>query len=266
MNVFWREIKASRKSFILWTIGMLLMVVSGMSKYAGMSDSGQSMNELMADLPQSMQAIMGTGVFDLSKASGYYGVLYLYILLIATLHAVLLGANIISKEERDKTSEFLYVKPLSRRKIILAKLAAAFTSIILLNLLTFISSLLSVSLYSNGEVGITGEVTLLMIGMLLLQILFMAIGSGISAVIETPKRATSIGTSILLFSFLLSIVIDLKEDLDFLSYLTPFKYFDAKTMMYGGGFDLVFVTLSIAIIIVFLSITFIFFQHRDLKV
>jgi ABC-2 type transport system permease protein len=266
VNVFWREMKANRKSFILWTIGMLLMVLSGMSKYAGMSESGQSMNQLMADLPKSMQAIMGTSVFDLSKASGYYGVLYLYILLIATLHAVLLGANIISKEERDKTSEFLYVKPLSRKKIIIAKLSAALLNIIVLNLLTFITSFLSISLFSNGEESITGKVSMLMIGMLLLQLMFLLIGTAIAAIIKTPKRATPISTSILLFSFILSIAINLRDGLDFLNYFTPFKYFEAKALMYGGGFDLIFVTLSILIITVLLSITFIFFQQRDLKI
>ncbi|WP_318505648.1 hypothetical protein [Bacillus sp. T3] len=37
MNLFWREMKAHRKSLILWSIGMILMVYSGMGKYEAYS-------------------------------------------------------------------------------------------------------------------------------------------------------------------------------------------------------------------------------------
>ncbi|MET4560257.1 hypothetical protein ABIA69_001401 [Lysinibacillus parviboronicapiens] len=73
-----------------------------MAKYAGLSTSGQSMNEIWTAMPKSLQAIMGTGALDISKVSGYFGVLYIYLLLMATMHAAMLGATIIAKEERDK--------------------------------------------------------------------------------------------------------------------------------------------------------------------
>ena len=57
------------------------MVVAGMGKYVAYPSSGQSMNELLAQMPKSIQAIMGIGTFDLSKASGYYGMLFLYLVL-----------------------------------------------------------------------------------------------------------------------------------------------------------------------------------------
>jgi ABC-2 type transport system permease protein len=240
------------------------MVASGMSKYAGMSGSGQSMNELMADMPKSLQAIMGTGVFDLSKASGYYGVLFLYLLMMATIHAVLLGANIISKEERDKTSEFLFVKPLSRKNIITSKLSAALVNIGIFNFITSVSSILIVYKYSNGE-DVLGEIGLLMVGLFLLQLLFLSIGSVIAAVLKNPKVATSLSSGILLIMFILSIAIDLNEKLEGLKYLTPFKYFEAKNLMYGGGFEIVFVLLSVSLTILLTFVTYVFFQKRDLK-
>ena len=57
----------------------------------------------------------------------------------ATIHAAMLGATIIAKEERDKTSEFLFAKPVLRSTIITAKLLAAFVNIVVFNLITFIS-------------------------------------------------------------------------------------------------------------------------------
>jgi ABC-2 type transport system permease protein len=266
MNLFLREMKAHRKSLIIWSIGLIFMVVSGMSKYAGMSGTGQSMNDLMADMPKSLQAIMGTGVFDLSKASGYYGVLYIYLLLMGTIHAVMIGSNILAKEERDKTSEFLFVKPISRSQIVTSKLAAALTNIIIINLITLVTSISIVVHYSNGEEGVIGEILTLIGGMFILQLLFMLLGSGIASVARNPKRASSWSTSILLICFIFSIVIDLNENLEFLKFLTPFKYFDAKNMMYGGGYDFIFFILSIVFIGLFLVVTYVSFQKRDLKV
>ncbi|MBZ9609673.1 ABC transporter permease [Clostridium estertheticum] len=140
MNVFIVEMRAHRKGLIIWAFGILFMVVAGMGKYVALSVSGQSMNDLFDQMPKSMQKIFGIGSFDLSKASGYYGMLFLYLALMATIHAAMLGADIISKEERDKTAEFLLSKPISRNKIITSKLLAAFVNVLIL-LLWFLRSL-----------------------------------------------------------------------------------------------------------------------------
>lgn len=264
MNIYMKELKSHRKSLIFWCIGVVLMVASGMNKYSSLYSSGQSMNDLLADLPKSLQAILGVGSFDLSKASGYYGMLFLYLVLMATIHAAMLGATIIAKEERDKTSEFLFVKPVSRGKIITAKLMAAFTNIVIFNLVTFASSVVIVGKVSGGE-KVNGEIAITMLGMFMLQLLFMVIGSAISAFKKQPKTAASLATAILLLTFVLSVVIDLNEHLDVLTFLTPFKYFEAKQMMGGGGMELVFVVLSLVLTAVLTYSTYVFYQKRDLN-
>jgi ABC-2 type transport system permease protein len=265
MNIFLKEMKSHRKSLILWSIGVALMVVTGMSKYAGMSASGQSMNEMMAEMPASLQAVLGIGILDLSKASGFYGILFIYLLLMATIHAAMLGATIIAKEERDKTSEFLFVKPVSRSKIITAKLLAALVNIIVINLVTFISSLVIVGNFSDGE-AISGDIALTMAGMFFLQLLFMVIGTVIAAVTKKPKSAASLTTGILLLMYILSIAVDLNEGLDALKYVTPFKYFEAKNVMYGGGLDVIFIVISVFLITALSYGTFAFYKKRDLNV
>jgi len=265
MNIFLREIKANTKSLILWSIGMFFMIISGMVKYSGFSASGQSMNEIMSQVPKSIRAVLGMGDFDLTKASGFYGMLYLYLLIMVTIHASMLGANIISKEERDKTTEFLMVKPVSRTGIITAKLLAALANVIILNIVTLALSISIVGQYSIGE-EITGEILILMAGMFVLQLVFLFIGTGIAAASRNPHISASATTTVLLVSFILSAVIDMNSRLEGLKYLTPFKYFEAKNMMYGGGIDLVFILLSLAIIAILVGVTYVFYNKRDLNV
>jgi ABC-2 type transport system permease protein len=260
-----REIKANRKALIIWSIGMILLIASGMGKYAGLSTSGQAINDFLAQMPESLKAIMGMGTFDLTKATGYYGVLFIYLAMMATIHAAMLGANIISKEERDKTAEFLFLKPISRNRIITSKLLASLVNIVIFNLVTFISSILMVQKYSKGE-AVIGDITRLMIGMLILQLIFLSIGTAIAAKSKHPKTAPSLATGILLFTFILSIAIDLHSRIENLKYFTPFKYFDAKNLMYDRGFEPVYVILSAVIITILFRATYIFYISRDLKV
>jgi len=265
MNIFIVEMKAHRKGLIIWAFGILLMVAGGMGKYVAFSSDSQAINELMSQMPRSMQAIMGMGTFDLSKASGFYGVIFLYLVLMATVHATMLGADIISKEERDKTAEFLMVKPISRNKIITLKLLAATMNILIFNIITLAISIIIVGKYSNGE-SVSSDIIILMVGMFILQLMFMLIGTAIAAICKKPKSATSISTAVLLITFILSIAVDMNSKLESLKYLTPFKYFDAKNLMYGGGFQLSFVILSILIISAMLSITYVFYGKRDLSI
>ncbi len=265
MNVFMREMKANRKALIIWSLGMILLIASSMGKYAGLSASGQSINELLAQMPQSLKAIMGMGTFDLTMATGYYGVLFIYVAMMATIHATMLGANIISKEERDKTAEFLFLKPISRNKIITSKLLASVVNILIFNLVTFVSSILMVQKYSKGE-AVIGDITRLMVGMLFLQLIFLFIGTAIAATSKHPKNAPPLATGILLFTFMLSIAIDLNNRIENLKYLTPFKYFDAKNLMYARGFEPIYVILSVIIIVVLFRVTYVFYENRDLNV
>jgi ABC-2 type transport system permease protein len=265
MNIFIREMKAHRKSLIIWSIGMLFMIISGMGKYSYYAESGQSITELIATMPKTLRAILGFGDFDVTKASGFYGMLFLYLIIMVTIHSSMLGANIISKEERDKTTEFLMVKPVSRTSVITSKLLAALANVVILNLVTLVLSVAIVGKYSRGE-AVTTDILILMAAMFILQLMFLFIGTGVASISKNPKISASIATTILLVTFILSIVIDMNSKLEGLKYITPFKYFSAQNMMYGGGFDPVFVILSFVIIAVMVCVTYVFYRKRDLKV
>lgn len=82
---------------------------------------------------------------------------------------------------------------------------------------------------------------------------------------KKAKTAASQATAILLFTYVLSVAIDLNEHIEALKYLTPFKYFEAKNIMYGGGLDVVFVLISFVWIAVLSYLTYTFYKRRDFK-
>lgn len=264
MNIFLRELKANRKALIIWSICMFLLVVSGMGKYTAYSSGGAS-NDVFNKLPYSMKALLGMGSFDVTTMSGFYAMLFLYIELAAAIHAVLLGSGIVSKEERDKTTEFLMVKPVPRATIISSKFLAALVNIAVLNLVSLFSSLMMVSAYNKGK-DISGEITLFLLSMFVVQLLFLSVGAVLAAIIRNPKASGSLSVGILMASFVISKVTDLNDRLDILNLLSPFKYFSYQDLVDGKGLNFGIAALSLLLVAVFSVLTYVYYRKRDLSV
>lgn len=265
MNVFLRELKVHRLGLLFWSLGMVAMVGAGMAKFAGYEEAGESVEALMATLPRAVLVVFGMTGFDLSTASGFYGVLFLYVAVMGAVHAVLLGSTLISKEERDRTSEFLFAKPITRGRALTGKLLAGLVNVVVLNLVTTASSLYFVGFFGDGRSS-SDEVAVLMVGLLFLQLIFLAVGALVAGASRRPKLAASRSTSVMFLMFLVYYLVNLNEDLAFLRFVTPFKYFDAATLMADGALDPVFVALSVGIIALAVVGTYRLFADRDLTV
>ena len=264
MNIFLRELRANRKTLIIWSVCMFLLVVSGMGKYTAYSASGSG-NEVFNNLPQSVKALLGFGSFDVSAMAGYFAMLFLYIELTVAIHAVLLGSGIIAKEERDKTTEFLIIKPVSRGTIITSKLFAALVNIFILNVVTFVSSIIMVAAYNKGD-AISSEISMFMLSMFIVQLIFLTLGATLAAFTKNSKASGSLSAGILLATFVISKVTDLNINLNFLNLLTPFKYFSYEKIVDGNGLNVGIIILSLLLVGALSFLTYYFYKKRDLNV
>jgi beta-exotoxin I transport system permease protein len=264
MNMILRELKSIRRSLIIWCAGMVFLVYVGMMKYAGFRDSGQAAMKLMNNMPVFLKKVMGLDKLNLTLASGYYVLFFLYFGLLCGIHAIMQGAVVISKEERDKTADFLLSKPVKRSQVITAKLIASLISILILNATTWISSVLIVGQFNSGK-SINGLIKELMIALFLLQLLFLAMGLLIGVVAGSTKRATGISSGILLGTFIISVIVDMFEKIGFLKYITPFKYFDAKEI-YLNGFNSLYIIITVVFVLISILLTYGIFEKRDIHV
>jgi ABC-2 type transport system permease protein len=264
MNIFLRELKANRKALIIWSVCLFLTVLSGMSKYTAYSSGGAS-SDVFDKMPQTMKALLGMGSFDVTTMAGFFAMLFLYIELTVAIHAVLLGSGIMAKEERDKTTEFLMVKPVSRTTIITSKFFAALVNVVIVNLVTLFSSIMMVSAYNKGK-DITGEILVFFLSLFIVQLIFLSLGAFLSAVLKKPKASGSISAGILIGSFMVSKVTDLTDRVNALNVISPFKYFSYKDMVDGKGMSFIVVVLSILLIAVFSASTYFCYKNRDLRV
>ncbi|HBP38618.1 MAG TPA: ABC transporter [Clostridiales bacterium] len=266
MNLFWHEIKANFRSFLIWSASMVFLVAAGMMKYSAFAKTGETVNDLFKTMPAELMTIMGIEAgFDLSSIAVFFSIFFLYFLLLMIVHSCLLGVSIIAKEERDKTADFLLVKPIRRSKAVTAKILAALTLVVLYNIVTFAASALFVGQANTTGESLTGKIFAVTSVLLIIQVLFLGIGLLLGAWANSAARAAGLATAIILGTFLLKVLIDLQDSLDWLDFLTPFRYFNSADIMFRNQVSVGYVVLSLAVTAVSVAGTYLFFQRRDLR-
>ena len=263
MNVYRREMWANLRSLLFWTLGVLLFIAASMTKYSALSKDPAALG-IFTELPMGLQAMFGVGHLDYQKASGFYGMIYPYLTLMGAIHASMLGAVILSKEERDHTAEFIYVKPASRIQILTSKLLAALSMVVIFNLILWGCS---VSLVRSFGENADAVIASLMIGLLLTQLLFLALGIACAAVSRSSRAATGIATAVMLSTYILSIAIDVNGNINWLKAFTPFSYFDAKAIV-GSGESLSLVNIALCVALTALLTLWAYrrFPRRDIRI
>lgn len=262
MYMVLRELKSNLKSLIFWSLGILFIVGDGIVEYEGFQKSGNAIGAIVEAMPESLQVILNMDQLDITDILGYYTVFFAYLVILCAVHSVMLGSSIIAKEERDKTAEFLLAKPISRERIILFKLVAGLIQLLIINAVAWISTFIGISFYEEGQ-GM--EIAFLMIGLFLVQSIFLLIGTAIAAVCREPKMTMSLSAGVLLILYIASVLGSLYSRLDFLQYFTPFAYIDAHQLINGEGFDGRFIGIAITIMAALFTITLRGYLRRDMN-
>jgi ABC-2 type transport system permease protein len=264
MNIFIRELKANFRSLLIWGGIVILFSVTGFSKFAAY-EGNPELIAILDGMPPALLAAFNMNAFNLTTITGFWGVMFNYFALLLSVAAVMWGSDIITKEERDKTVEFTLTLPLPREKLITAKTLAAFVNCIGLLLITWGITLVNATSYQTDS-EFFEFVSISMLAFFLLQMVFLAIGILLGCALKQYKQASSIAVGIILGTFFLSIIAGLNENLEFLKYFSPFKYFNPASMLHESQIELVFVWISAGIIAVSLVGAYVTYSKRDLYI
>lgn len=263
MNIVKREFRHNLKSLIIWIGVMFLLTLIYSSEYAAFKDNPELL-DLMAEFEQMFQ-YLGMSIESLFEPAGFVSMLAIYYYIPFSIYSGLLGSSIISKEERAKTAEFLFALPVTRGKVLRSKIVVAALNSLILNVVTIALMVAMMTLYSPNA-SFYSFMGLLMIGVFITQIIFMALGMLFAAVIKQYKKSGSYTVAILLSTYMLHILVGLSSKIEFLKYFTPFKYFEAAVILEDMKIDLVFVVISTVLITGCITGTFIFYKKRDLYI
>ena len=264
MNIFIRELKANLRSLLIWGVIIVLFIWIAMTKFSAYAENPE-MLEIMDNMPPALLEAFQMNAFNLTTVDGFFGVCFTYFALLSTVFAAMLGSDIISKEERDKTVEFTLTLPVPRWKLVTAKILAAVVHSIAFLLIIWGITLVSVIPYAP-DTEFYDFVALCMLALVIMQFTFLAVGIFLGCALKQYKRAGSIAVSLLLGTYFLSIISGLNENLDFLKYFSPFKYFNPAMLLHEMRLDMTFVWISLGIIAICIGAGYVTYNRRDLYI
>lgn len=264
MNIFLRELKANLKSLIIWSVIISLLIFMAVTKFSAFAND-PAMLSMLDSMPPALLDALSMRAFNLTTLSGFYGIMFIYFALMGAIASAMWGSDIITKEERDKTVEFSLVLPVSRNRVVTAKTLAALVNTILFVLITWGVSVLAVRSY-NPDQAFHDFLALEMRAMFLIELIFLAVGLLLGCAMKHYKRSGATAVAIILTTYFISIVAVLNENLDFLKYFTPFRYYDAGELFRTGGMETIYLVLTAAIIVVSLAVAYFVYNRRDLYI
>ncbi len=264
MNIFIRELRANLKSLIIWTVIIALLIVIAVSKFSAFAGNPE-MLAMLDSMPPAMLDALNMRAFNLTTLSGFYGLMFIYFGLMGAIAAAMWGSDIITKEERDKKVEFSLVLPVSRSRVVTAKALAALINCIAFVLITWGISLVAVQSY-NPDQAFFNFLALEMGAMFAIELIFLAVGLLLGCAMKQYKRSASVAVAIILTAYFVSIVSSMQENLDFLKYFTPFRYFDAGELFRSSQMDATYLGLGALIVVVCVAAAYWIYNKRDLYI
>ena len=263
MNIYKYELKANLRSTILFIVGMLVFVAVYMSFFSSFANDTGNFLEILKGYPESLQKALGVAFSNITTILGYYSFIMVFVVLIGSVQSMNLGLNILSKEERDKTAEFLLVKPVTRFKVMLSKLLAAVTLILFTNIIYNIGSFLLVRGIGNESFDLN---TFLLINFTLVitQSFFLFLGFFVGVFIKRVRTIIPISLALVFGLFAIG-AFAVNADSDKLRYLSPFKYYDYNYILDKQALEPSYLIFSGILIIILIIASFIIYQKRDIE-
>jgi len=235
LNLFLKESKNNIKGTLITSLIVVLYTAFTFFVYASMKTIISQVTDFYYTLPQSLRVFLNFSQWD--NVLGYYVTYFVYFIPIITgCYSIILGTKLLSKEEQNKTAEFLLSRPLSRNQIISSKLFTFFIHILGINLLAFITALFGSGLISDWEFNLKSLIILHTYGYLIC-LFFGILGFFITVVMKRAKAITGIGIGIVLGTYFFDVMIRVFGKVQFLLYLTPFKYINLEAHSPNYGFD-----------------------------
>ncbi|WP_144478804.1 ABC transporter permease subunit [Cytobacillus oceanisediminis] len=261
MNMFLHELKACRKSTVIWTLSLVALVVLFLSMFPSFSKDAEEFKKLLEGFPVELRKAIGLSVDSIATLIGFFSYAFLYLKLAGAIQAMNLGTSILSKETREKTADFLLTKPVTRGQVVTSKLLAAFVSLVITNIM-FITAIFVMASIVSEDAFNKEALFLIAISLFFLQLMFMALGIVVAAMFPRIKSVISVSLGTVFGFFMLGMISSTTDD-EALRYLTPFNYFDAAYTTQHEGYETSFLITAAIFIIAAIVASYYLYSKKD---
>ena len=269
MTIVKIEWQNNKKSLLVWSISLMLIILTFMAIFPSMANSGmkEMMTTKLDTLPENMLKAfhLNTGP-SLVETTGFFAYVFQYLFIAASLFAVMFGSKMLVKEETEGTIEFLYAQPVSRRRIMGEKLLSSISILGLFWLVTYLASLGATLFFNQGNMknqDIMTSVSKIFATEFFVLIFFLSVGFLLSSLLKRTNQGISMGV---VFAFyLFGIIGDLEDKLSFLKDFSPMAQANPAVIL-EKEFEVWLVLILIGVSFLLLVATCFIYERKDLEI
>ena len=262
MNILLHELRAYRKSTIIWTISLIAVVALFMSLFPSFTKDTEEFRKLLEGYPVALREAFGINLDNFFSILGFYCYGLSFVTLCGAIQAMNLGTSIVSKEVREKTADFLLTKPVTRTAVLTNKLLAALISIIITNIVYLAAATLLA--YQVATVDFEVSIFILLsLTVFFVQLIFLALGIIISVIVQRIKSVLTVSLATVFAFYFLGLFSSTSGD-EAKRYLSPFKYFDTAYIMEKSGYEASFLITGAVVIVIAIGISFFIYAKKDI--
>jgi len=262
-NIYRHEFRARLRSVLIWSLALALLTLFFFAMFPVFADQAALMNEFLARYPQELAAAFGLDRMDLATVLGFYSFIFVFIQLCLAIQAANYGFGLVSIEESELTADFLLSKPVSRAQVLTSKLLAAVTSLVLTNLVVWVSTFIAISLFREGRPYDMSTLLLLLASILIFQLFFLSVGLVISLLVKRVRSVTPYALGLAFGMYVLNAFSGVFGTVA-LELVTPFKHLDPTNIVQNGAYDVPLVVLNVAVTVVALAASYWLYMRRDI--
>ena len=260
MTLVRHELRQGKTSLLIWTASIGFLLAICVFLFPEMKGQIDNVNNIFSSMGSFTEAF-GMDRLNFGTLIGFYAVECGNILGPGgAFYAALCAVGILSKEEKDKTAEFLLTHPVGRKRIITEKLIAVLIQITVLNIIIYALSVGSIA--AVGETVPLKEISLLHLAYYLLQLELSGICFGISAFLR--KGSAGLGLGIATVMYFLNLIANIADVAAFLKYITPFGYCEGADIVSNGRLNGVMVSVGAVIGIAGIIIAYLKYTKKDI--
>lgn len=254
-----REITTRIKSILIWSAAFAFFIIGGMTEFDIFAEGGgQQLNQFVQAMPRIMRVIYGMEGVDISSFEGYFSILLLYVLIMVAVHGAFLGCALIHLEFKERTADFLFVKPMSRSRILLHKLVGGLSVILILQAVIAASSF-----YVFSSTGNLGFLPRTLLATLLTHIFFFALGFLLTILLPKSRTGQHASLVYVIVSYF-SISLSQLYDISWLTAISPVGWYYAWTYKADAGSYWLTAGIFIVLTLLFIGVAVRRFESKDI--
>ena len=263
MNVFLRELAAYRKSMIIWALSMSVLVIIYMALYPAFTSDVAAAKHLLSSLPEAVRVALNISLGNFFTLDGFYGYILGFATLAAAIQAMNMGTGVISKETSGKTADFLLSKPITRSRVVSAKLAAALTVIVVTDAVFAAVAFVAALMVSKDPVD-ARMFFLLTSTLLLVQLMFIALGALFAVTIPKIKSVISVSLPTVFAFYIVGTIGDLVGNKS-VRYISPFRFYDPNYIISHGSLEGRYVAVEAVFVVVAIAVSYMIYLKKNFR-